>query len=180
MRWIVFFSLLYLAAAFQSAHLAQWSEQGYFHIEYLPLLGIFYAFYAEEDSALLACFWCGLLYDLTSQALLGLEAILLALMALGIVKIRLHIFRNNPISQGVITFLAVSFFLAGRMVLTRLALWNAGQPAPEINIPAFLGVAASSSLYTAVLVPWLFRLLLRLGSLLGFEGAQRRDLTAGR
>ncbi len=180
MRWITFFLLLYLATALQAAHLAQWSEVGYFHLEYLVLLAIFYALFAEEDSAILAGFWCGLVYDLTSQSLLGSEALMLGLIALGLVKIRKHIFRNNALSQIVMTFLAVIIFLVGRTAIDSGVSWAFGQPGVAISPVLFAGVTFSSAVYTAVIAPLMFRLIFLLGPLLGFEAPHHRGISASR
>ncbi len=180
MRWLTFFLLLYFATALAAAHLGQWSEIGYFHLEYLVLLGMFYALFAEEDSAILAAFWCGLVYDLTSQALLGTEALLMALIALGLVKIRKHIFRNNALSQIVMTFLAVIIFLVGRTVIDGTVLWACGRGGLSINLLQFAGISLSSAVYTAVLAPVIFRLLFMLGPLLGFEPPHHRGISASR
>ena len=177
MRWITFFLLLYLATALQAAHLGQWSEVGYFHLEYLVLVAIFYALFAEDDSALLAGFWSGLVYDLTSQSLLGTQALLLGLIVLGLVKIRKHIFRNNTLSQIVMTFLATIIFLLGRMALESAVLWACGRPVNMGSPMQSVGVAFSSAVYTAVLAPFVFRLIFMLGPLLGFEPPHHRGIT---
>ncbi len=176
MRWLTFFLLLYFATALQAANLGQWSEFGYFHIEYIFMLAVFYALFAEKDGALLACFWCGLMYDLTGQTIVGLDAILVGMIALGIISIRMHIFRASVLGQMVITFLAVLLFLAGRVVLGHLALYFAGRPVPIINILAYIGVILSSSLYTAAVAPWIFRALFLLGDMLGFDMQHRRGM----
>ena len=176
MRWLTFFLLLYFATALQAAHLGQWSEFGYFHIEYIFMLAVFYALFAEKDAALLACFWCGLMYDLTGQSIVGLEAILAGMIALGIVSIRMHIFRASVLGQMVITFLGVMLFLAGRLALGHLALFLAGRAVPIINILAYTGVILSSSIYTAVVAPWIFRVLFLLGDMLGFDMQHRRGI----
>ena len=176
MRWLTFFLLLYFATALQAAHLGQWSEFGYFHLEYIFMLAVFYALFAEKDAALLACFWCGLMYDLTGQSIVGLEAILAGMIALGIISIRMHIFRSSVLGQMVITFLAVLLFLAGRVLLGHLALYFAGRPVPIINGLAYAGVILSSSLYTAAVAPWIFRALFLLGDMLGFDMQHRRGM----
>lgn len=174
MRWIPFFILLYLATALQAAHLGQFSAAGYFHIEYLPLLAIFYAMFAATDSAPLACFWCGLVYDLTSSGPLGLQAILLAMIGLGIIPIRKHIFRANPVSQAVLTCLGVLLFMIARSLVEWLVFPTAGGAWGGIGLATQVGLIASSTLYTALVAPGLFRLLFLLGSLLGFETRLRR------
>ncbi len=180
MRWLTFFLLLYFATALAAAHLGQWSEIGYFHLEYLVLLGMFYALFADEDSAILAGFWCGLVYDLTSQSLLGTQALLLGLIALGLVKIRKHIFRNNALSQIVMTFLAVIIFLVGRTAIDSAVLWACGRGGLSINLLRFAGITFSSAVYTAVLAPVIYRLLFMLGSLLGFEPPHHRGISSNR
>ena len=169
MRWITFFALLYIAAALQAAHLGQLNLTGYFHLEFIPLLAIFYSLYAERDSAMLAALLCGLVYDLTSPSLLGLEMVLLGLLSMGITNIRAHVFRNNFISQMVITFLTVTLFLYGRMIISNLLLWTAGKHALVPTNLAICLIILSSAIYSAVLAPLLFRALFFLGALLGFD-----------
>lgn len=179
MRWTTFGILLYLATALQVAHFGQWSEAGYFHIEFIPLLAVFYAFYAADNSALLACFCCGLIYDITSVGVFGTNAILLSLAGYTITRIRMNIFRQNPISQFVLTFLTVVFLLLGRNLLTRLGLWSADRSLADMaGYPATLAITLSSAAYTAFLAPWLFRGLLLVGTLLGFDLQSHR--TRGR
>ncbi len=175
MRWITFFALLYIAAALQSAHLLQLNVQGYFHIEYIPLLAIFYSLYAERESALLAALLCGLVYDLTSSSLLGLEMVILGLIAIGITKIRAHVFRNNFISQMVIVFLGITLFLFSRMILSNLLLWTADKHSLIPTGVPFGFIALSSALYSAVVAPLVFRGLFFLGALLGFESHSGRS-----
>ncbi len=171
MRWITFGILLYLATALQVAHFGQWSEAGYFHIEFIPMLAVFYALYPTEDSALLACFCCGLVYDLTATGLFGVNTISLSLAGYAITRIRMNIFRQNPISQFVLVFLTVMLVLLGKNVLIRMALWSAAQPTTDISgYAATTAIAFSSAIYTAILAPWVFRGLFMIGSLLGFDG----------
>lgn len=176
MRWLTFFLLLYFATALQAAHLGQWSELGYFHIEYILTLAVFYALFAEKDSALLACFWCGLMVDLTSQSLVGLDALVVAMIGLGIVSVRMQLFRNSVLGQMVVTFCAVLLFLAGSTGLEHLALALAGRPEPITHALAYTGIILSSALYTAAVAPWIFRGLFLLGDMLGFDGQHRRGM----
>ncbi len=174
MRWITFFGLLYIAAALQAAHLGQLNVTGYFHLEFIPLLVIFYSLYAERESAMVAALFCGLVYDLTSPSLLGLEMVLLGLLAIGITKIRAHVFRNNFISQMVITFFTTTLFLFGRMIISDLLLWTSGKHAMvPVNL-TFSMIILSSAAYSAAVAPLLFRGLFLLGPLLGFDSHARR------
>jgi rod shape-determining protein MreD len=175
MRWITFIILLYLATALQTAHLGQLSEVGYFHVEYLLALAVFYALLADRPSAMLACFWCGLAYDLTSDSLMGLQALLAAAAGVGIVAIRNHVFRNNMISQGVITFFLVLFFLFARVAATHIVLWFAGRHEPDMASLTQTGIIFSSALYTAVIAPWMFKAMQLIGPLLGFENPHHRS-----
>ncbi|HMD54837.1 MAG TPA: rod shape-determining protein MreD [Phycisphaerae bacterium] len=174
MRWITFLILLYLATALQSSHLGQLNEAGFFHIEYLPALAVFYALLADRWSALLVCFICGAVYDLTGDSLLGLQAILMFVVGYAIVGIRAHVFRNNMISQGVITFLTVLFLLAARAMLTHIIFWFAGRHQTDIAALTQTGIIFSSALYTALVAPLLFKAMLLIGSLLGFENPHHR------
>ncbi len=171
MRWITFGILLYLATALQVSHIGQWSDAGYFHVEFIPMLAVFYALYPAEDYALMACFCCGFMYDLTGIGLFGVNTVLLSLAGYGITRIRMNIFRQNPISQSVLVFLTVVFVLLGRNILIRMGLWSADQPTTLISGSiATITIALSSAIYTAVLAPWVFRGLFMIGPLLGFDG----------
>jgi len=174
MHWITFSILLYIAAALQSSHLGQLSETGYFHIEYLPALAVFYALLAERWSALAACFICGALYDITGDSLLGLQAILMTIAGYWIITIRMHVFRNNMISQGLITFFTVLFLLAARAVLAYVIIRLVGRREPQMPALTQTGIIFSSALYTAVVAPLLFKAMLLMGTLLGFENPHHR------
>ncbi len=175
MRWFSFCILLYLAAALQMAHLGALSEHGYFHVEFLPVLVVFYALFADESRSLLCSLIVGLVYDLTSTSLLGTHIVILALVAWVISRVRMSIFRYNMISQTILTLLAVMFTLSAADILAWLAPMLIGGPRPpEMSFWPTLGVVSSTGIYTAVLAPWLFKLAFLMGPLLGFESENRR------
>ncbi len=178
MRWTTFAILLYLASAFQVAHFGSLGgPASYPRLEFLPLLAIFYALYAPEDSAPLAGLACGILYDLLTPATIGSHAIPLALVAWGILRIRMSIFREHIISQVVIPLLAIIAFgfLTGlfQFAIGRLGyLAGAGLPFAQL-LKAF----TVNAFYSALVAPALFYLLFRLQPLTGFnqKGARNRS-----
>ncbi|MEI8195084.1 MAG: rod shape-determining protein MreD, partial [Phycisphaerae bacterium] len=111
MRWITFFVLLYFAAALQETRFGALSAatHAYPIIEFLPLLAVIYALFADEHQAPLAGIACGLMYDIFSQPF-GIYTISLGLVAWLVVKIRMSIFREHLFSQFIMAFLAILIF----------------------------------------------------------------------
>ncbi len=168
MRWITFFILLYLFAALQASHLgavpnrdpANWPC-----IEYLPLLAVFYALYAAETSAPLCALICGVVYDLQTFEFVGISTVPLALVCLGVVKIRLSLFREHFISQALVSFLAVlAFGLLSAM--THLAT---GSFASGSSFVSHFGSYAGNAVYSSFVAPGIFWILFHLQGILGFS-----------
>lgn len=169
MRWIPFVILCYIAAAFQVAGLGLLAPHGPYPIpQYIILVAVFYAMYAADDAAALVGLICGVLLDMTSSNVPGTLAIPLALTCCIILKIRLSVFREHGISQCIITGLAVITFavlaLCVRWLLARIARVDSGL----LVSWTYLGMEAANALYTALLAPVIFWLLLRMESFLGF------------
>jgi rod shape-determining protein MreD len=173
MRWITFCILIYAAAALQAARFLALSVNDHPAIEYLPLIGIFYALFAPEETAPLCGFWCGLALDLiSSDQPLGTHAVPLALVAYTVTKIRLSIFREHVVSQFIVALLGVLLFalLAGafRAITDREASQLIG------TFFAVSRALAINAIYSAAVAPVIFWLLLRLKPILGFEVARGR------
>jgi len=170
MRWITFSILLYVCAALQVTHFLTLSAHGsYPAIQYLPLLAIFYALFADEKSAPLAGFACGILYDLTSGGMIpfGTQAVPLALLTLLVVRIRMSIFRERVISQIVISFVALLFFALLVALLSWLLLGG--------GLWAAFGPMSANAVYSAFAAPLLFRLWMLLKGFLGFDPHRHRS-----
>jgi rod shape-determining protein MreD len=177
MRWIAFLILLYLMSALQVSHLGgipAANGELWPRIEFLPLLAVFYALYAAEPAATLAALVCGLMYDLRNSDYLGTSAIPLALVALGIARVRLSIFREHFVSQVIVTLLSVLAFALLSAVYRKLigAPLDGGPAHGEalLHVPflTHLGKLAANAVYTAIIAPILFWLFFRFPHLLGF------------
>lgn len=174
----MFCILLYVAAALQSAHfgtLSGASYRPYPQIEYLVLLTIFYSLFGDERNAPLASLWCGIVYDLITGTPPGTHAIPLGLVGYGIVNIRLSVFREQFISQLVLSLLAI----IGFGVLCAALSWLSYKIAGSANVTAPLfwqtvGIFSASGIYSCLLAPGIFWLLLRMRPLLGFSQHSRR------
>jgi len=174
----MFFILLYVAAALQSAELgmlAGASNRHYPQIEYLILLSIFYSLFGDERGAPLASLWCGLMYDLLSATPLGTHAIPLGLVGYGIVNIRLSVFREQFISQLVLTLLAIIGFGVFSSGMEWMVFRIAG-PKETFARPFWqtVGTLSANGIYSCLLAPSLFWLLLKMRALLGFSAHSRR------
>jgi rod shape-determining protein MreD len=173
MRWITFCILLYAATALQSARFLALSAYDHPAIEYLLLIGIFYALFAPEEAAPLCGFWCGLALDMISPGqAVGTAAAPLALVAYAVTIIRLSIFREHVISQIVVTLLGVVLFA---LLYGFLSAVVGGEPARLLAVfwTVFRPLAVNA-VYTAAAAPVLFWVLLRLKPILGFELARGR------
>jgi rod shape-determining protein MreD len=175
MRWITFLILLFLMYALQISHLGAWphgpgGDVPCPAIEFVPLLAVFYALFANDSVAPLAAALCGLVYDIGNHDYLGTNMIPLALVGLALVRIRLSIFREHAITHAVMTFLAILAF----GVLDTLARRLLGAPLYGAGMGSSFGIQAVNALYTALLAPFFFWLLFRLRRLLGFSYQGRR------
>jgi rod shape-determining protein MreD len=177
MRWITFLILLFLMFALQIAHLGAWphgprGDEFWPAIEFLPLLAVFYALFANDAPAPLAAALCGIAYDIGNHDYLGTHMIPLALVALAVVRIRLSIFREHALTHAIITFLAILAF----GILSALDRSLLGAPLHNASLGSHFGFFAGNALYSALFAPPLFWLLFRLQKLLGFsyQGAHRK------
>lgn len=166
MRWITFLILLAVMAAFQIARFlsvphassAPWPE-----IEYLVILTVFYALFADDQHAPLCGLAAGALLDLINPvAILGTSAFTLGLIAWAIVRIRLSIFRENLGSKIVMTVIAVIAYGFIAALLRTVA--------PQGG-PTFwrqLLIMAGNAAYSGLAAPVLFWLFFKIRPLLGF------------
>jgi rod shape-determining protein MreD len=175
MRWTTFLILLFIVTAFQMAHLGDWPHgrtDSWPGIEYFVLLTVFYALYAPEPAAPLAAVACGAMYDVSDGQFIGTHMVPLALVALGVVRVRLSIMRAHAISQIIMTLLAVLAF--GGLSLVWRELLSA--PLYGHAVWPHMGRMAGNAVYTAVVSPVAFRVFFGFRKLLGFAvpGVRRR------
>jgi rod shape-determining protein MreD len=133
-------------------------------IEFLPLLAVFYAMYATEYAGPLAALLCGLMYDLRQGDYVGTSMIPLALVGWGIVRVRLSIFRENFVSQVVLTLTAIMAFA----LLAVTFRWAIGAPLEGRSAWTHLGYLAGNAVYTGILAPFIFWVFFRFQGMLGF------------
>ncbi len=108
MRWVAFGILLYVAAVLQTAVVPFVAVHG-IRPNLLVILAVYYALGARSQDAMLACWTIGLVTDLASHSVgghsnVGLHALALGLIAVGIVRVREYTFRNSVVTHLVFTF----------------------------------------------------------------------------
>jgi rod shape-determining protein MreD len=167
MRWVPFLFLLYFAAALRAAGFlgfpASATPLPSPCIEYVVLLVVFYAFYADEHHAALAGLAAGFATDLISPFdVLGTSTVAMGLVAVGIVKIRLSIFREQAASKIIMTLLAVLAYAVIAAVLRTL-----GTDLLGVSFQRYLWLMCGNAMYTGLVAPAAFWLLIRLRPLLG-------------
>lgn len=176
MRWITFFILLFVAAALQQSRLGSiphpHSSVAWPSVEYLPVLGVFYALYASENAAPICGLLCGVLYDLGNGEMIGTSAVPLAITAWMIVRVRLSIFREHFMAQLLITLLAIVIF--GVLAILMRLLTHA--PLEGHSVSVHFGVLMGNAVYSAVIAPGFYWVFFRFPGLLGFtsHGARTR------
>ena len=164
--------LLYIACAMQIAHLGQIGETGLFQVQYIAMLGAFYALYAREDYALLACFLAGLAYQLLSgNHVLGWDALVLSFAGWMIMKARSAMFQEHALSQAIVGGIVTGIFLFGSVYIPRL-IHPANPKYPGLWHAWWMLVTGAA--YTALIMPIFCWILLRWRRALGFEDRRLR------
>jgi rod shape-determining protein MreD len=170
MRWITFLILLFFMFALQIAHAGAlpFGPRGdvlWPTIEFLPLLAIFYALFANESAAPLAALFCGLAYDVGNHDYFGTNTIPLALVALLLLRIRLSVFREHAVTHAIMTFFGILLYA----ILAALYRQFLGAPLYAASFWAHFTFLAGNAAYTALFAPPLFWLFFRFPKLLGFS-----------
>jgi rod shape-determining protein MreD len=170
MRWLTFLILLFFLFALQISHLGALphgphGDVPWPAIEYLPLLAVFYALFADDSAAPLAALLCGLAYDLGNKDYAGTNMIPLALSALLLFRIRLVLFRERPLIHALTTLLALLTFA----LLSTLARRLLGAPLAGKSLWSHFSFLAGNAVYTALFAPAFFWLFFRFEKLLGFS-----------
>lgn len=152
MRWVAFAILLYVAVALQSAA-APFVAVNSIRPDLMVVIAVHYALAARVYDALLACWFIGLVIDLSGisyrdRANVGLHALALGLLAIPIVKMRSFIFRDSVLTQLVFTFLAK---LALDLVVGIHMMWAIGDWGRWGEVASR---AIYAAIYTAVLAPY--------------------------
>ena len=162
MRWILYFILAYLALSIQVGAGPYLRWQGA-PPNLVLLVGIFIAVNAPKDAALLGCFCLGILQDLLTQTPLGLYALSYGLVGMFVVSTQQVVYRAHPLTH-------FSLALVGG-ALTSVVLFVHGlvhRPPPNVSI------LLTSTIYTAILAPFVVGLLQRAKRPFAFQPTRRK------
>jgi rod shape-determining protein MreD len=164
MRWLPYFILAYLMLGLQIGIIDYVSIGNSGAWPNLVLLAaIWIAINAPRDAALLGCFGLGLIQDLTSQQNLGIFAFSYGLVAMFTVSTQQVVYRGHPLTH-------FSLALVGMFMTSLVILIHGLYPGPRVS-PMTLFY---SSLYTAVLAPFVLGLLGRIRKLFAFQPIRRK------
>ena len=174
MRWLGFAVCAVIALTLQTTLAWRLAIQGA-RPEWLLVLAVFFALHAQSADALIGAWLLGAAMDLMSVGRFGLLSGCYGLATLAIYAIREYVFRDNPLSHFVLTFLAAA----------AVGLAEAGYHVAIINGHAATGALAATghillgAAYTAVWAPPVHYVLLKFPRALGIR-APRRGFRPGR
>jgi rod shape-determining protein MreD len=162
MRWILYFILAYVALAIQVGAGPYLRWQGA-PPNLVLLVAIFIAVNAPKDAALLGCFSLGAMQDLLTQTPLGLYALSYGLVGMFVVSTQQVVYRAHPLTH-------FSLALVGG-ILTSAVLFAHGliyRPAPNLS------TLLTTTVYTAILGPFVIGLLQRAKRPFAFQPTRRK------
>jgi rod shape-determining protein MreD len=190
MRWITFVILLYVMAGLASAQFLGLPHSGTFlsspRIEYVLILVIFYSLFGDENLAPILALACGFTLDIINvDDVFGIRAMAAGLMSVAIIKIRLSIFREQILSQAIVTFLAVMLFAVVTGLLLMFAPTQTARAATtlpgdvgggggQMGLFRYLGLMTGNALYTGAFSPAFYWVLLKMRGMLGIPIQTKR------
>ena len=137
-----------VALAAEATLLESWSIRGA-RPEALLAIACFAALFARDSAqGLLACWGIGLLKDAGSTGPLGLHALLFAVAGWAVLQVRQVLFRESPVTQLAVGFLAACWVNAAAGIFVSAT-------AGGIPLPVLAGKTLVSALLTAALTPLL-------------------------
>lgn len=177
MRWASYFIFAYLVLGLQVG-LAPYVAYHGAAPNLVLIAVVFVALNAPKDTALLGCFGLGILQDLLTEQSPGLYAFSYGLLAAFIVTAQSAVQRDH-----LLTHLSMAL-IGGLLTTIVLAIHSLIHPAvparvidakttlPAVRIP--LGVEFTRMLYTAVLAPFVIRLLQRARTVFAFTPTRKK------
>jgi len=170
MNWVAFAVLVFLTTVLQTS-VAPFVAVHTIRPDGMVILAVFFALYARNFDAMLACWIIGLVVDLASlsywnHANVGLHALSLGLLGFVIVRTRGLTFREGVLSHLVYTFLtawAMTFILGVHLLWGRPDWTGLGQR---------FAVAFYTAIYTAGVAPYGHWCLRQIRVLLGLGSGQ--------
>lgn len=162
MRWISYFILAYLALGMQVGLAAHIGVNG--AAPNLVLLAvIFIAINAPRDAALLGCFGLGLMQDMLTLEPLGMYALAYGIVGMFVVSTQQLVYREHPLTH--FSLALVGGFMTA--VLLLLHGWTRGPLTPPTQL-------FTTTIYTAVLAPFVLGVLQRIKRVFSFQPARRK------
>jgi rod shape-determining protein MreD len=135
-----------VALAAEVTVLESWSIKGV-RPEALLVLACFAALFARDSQqGLLACWGIGLLKDAASSGPLGLHGLLFAIAGWAVLQVRQVLFRESPITQLAVGFLAACWVNAAAAIFVSIS-------AGGVPFGVLVGKTLVSALLTAAVTP---------------------------
>jgi rod shape-determining protein MreD len=167
MRWVPFAILALVTIVFQTTIVPMTAVRSVWP-EWTFILAVHYALWGPWPDAAIAAWLLGLLVDLQSAPPdpIGLHAFCYGACAWAIIRIRSALFRDHPVTHGVVTLV---FAFAMQLVIGLYRSWRLSEEGGYEGwvLPAFL-----TALYTAVWAPLLCWPLIRMGRWTGLRPAR--------
>ena len=155
MRWIPVILLAPVALAIQTV-VAPRVEIFHARPDVLLILLLFFVLYAPADQAVLTGWLLGAAADLLTVERRGLVTASYGLTAMAVVAVREYLFRFSLLTQFAVTLIACAFVRVSWLTFDRWIHAGADRGGASWGIDVI-----GSAIYTAVLAPPLFALLLR-------------------
>jgi rod shape-determining protein MreD len=169
MREIPYIILLIICLAFQAAFLGEMRVLGAAPNIFF-IVTLYAALFAPKSHATLAAVMAGLACDVFAGGRLGVHALLFGLAAALLVYTRNKIFKEHPLSQAVLAFIALGAIEIVGSVAVKIQY-------PTTSAAALLSAGALSALWTAALAPFALALLVKFNRMMGF--VERRSFSSG-
>lgn len=164
MRWLSYFILAYISLGLQTG-LAGFDTYRGAWPNFVLLAVVFIAVNAPREPALIGSLILGLLQDMATQQPLGLYAFSYGLVAMFIVSTQQTLYREHALTYFTMTLFGG--FITGAVVLVHGWIHP-----PKAGITGPLNLLAST-IYTAVLAPFVFGVLRKFKKLFDFQPRRR-------
>jgi rod shape-determining protein MreD len=159
MRWITTIFFIVLLGLIQNSFLRVISVKG-IRPDLLLLFALYLGLYGRREDVVVGSWLAGLCKDFLTIGPIGAFAVLFLLFGLLMARTREALFREHPLTQMILVFLAVLFL--NTIFLIPLSIYFHLK-----NFPLLLLQAAGVALYSALLAPLCFFLFTKLRGLLG-------------
>lgn len=161
MRWITIIFFIVLLGLIQNSFLRVISVEG-IGPDLLLLFALYLGLYGRREDVVVGCWFAGMCKDFFTMGPIGVFAALFLIFGLLLARMREAVFKDHPLTQMILVFLAVLFlniiFLIPLSIYFRLK-----------NFPLILTQAVCVALYSALLVPLCFTLFAKLRGVLGIK-----------